>query len=192
MGRTSETAKAQEHVITGLVRRAVKGDVEAYGEVYKLCLYRIYRYVFNQVGNARQAEDITEEVFIKVWKAIKTCQGKEDTFIPWLHRVAHNHMVDTLRKDNKEIPTGNFSSPSGADPEKELEKRQELQEVLEAVNRLPEMQKQVILLKYLDDSDNEEIGRILNKRQGAVRALQMRALNRLREVFNFREGKDGR
>jgi RNA polymerase sigma-70 factor, ECF subfamily len=191
MGRTSETAKAQELEITGLVRRAVKGDVEAYGELYKICLYRIYRYVFNQVGNAMLAEDITEEVFIKAWKAIKSCQGKENTFIPWLYRVAHNYMVDTLRKDNKEIPTGNFYSPASADLEKELGKRLEMQEVLEAVNTLPELQKQVILLKYLDESDNEEIGRILKKRQGAVRALQMRALNRLREIFSSREDSDG-
>jgi|WetSurMetagenome_2_1015567.scaffolds.fasta_scaffold191935_2 RNA polymerase sigma-70 factor, ECF subfamily len=186
MGRTSETPSSQELEITGLVRLAIQGDVEAYGKVYDICLERIYRYIFNQVGDAMQAEDITEEVFIRAYKAIKSCRGKEQTFIPWLYRIAHNYLIDTYRKQHKEIPVDNIELISDTDPEREVEKRLEYQEIFEAVKSLPEMQKQVILLKYLDDNDNDEIARILGKRQGAVRALQMRALSKLREIFNSR------
>jgi RNA polymerase sigma-70 factor, ECF subfamily len=188
MSQTSETASSQELEISGLVRRVIKGDVEAYGELYNLCLYRIYRYVFNQVGSTALAEDITEEVFIRAWKAIKTCQGKEHTFIPWLYRIAHNYTIDTYRKGHKEVPVGNIYLTDSIIPENEIERNQELQEVLEAVKNLPEMQKQVILLKYLEGIDNSEISRILGKREGAIRVLQMRALHNLRAIFN--SGKD--
>jgi RNA polymerase sigma-70 factor, ECF subfamily len=186
MDRTSETPSSQELEITGLVRLVINGDVEAYGKVYDICLERIYRYIFNQVGNAMQAEDITEEVFIRAYKAIQSCRGKEQTFIPWLYRIAHNYLIDTYRKQHKEFPLDEIELASDIDPGKELEKRLEYQEIFEAVKSLPEMQKQVILLKYLDDNDNDEIGRILGKRQGAVRALQMRALSKLREIFSSR------
>jgi RNA polymerase sigma-70 factor (ECF subfamily) len=85
-----------------------------------------------------------------------------------------------------------MSLTDDSDPEKEAEDRMELQKVLEAVEDLPGLQKQVIILKFLDEIDNEEIGRILGKRQGAVRALQMRALINLREKFNCGVGSDGR
>ena len=191
MGRTSDTAVPQDLVITGLVRKAIKGDVEAYGQLYSMYLDRIYRYVFNKVNNIMLAEDITEEVFIKAWKAIKTCQGKEQTFVPWLYRIAYNHLVDTFRKNHREVSFENLNIADDSNPQKEAEDRLEMQKVLEAVKTLPEMQKKVILLKFRDEIDNVEIGRILGKRQGAVRALQMRALINLREKFNGGAGSDG-
>ena len=184
MGRTSDTAVPQDLVITGLVRKAIKGDVEAYGQLYSMYLDRIYRYVFNKVNNIMLAEDITEEVFIKAWKAIKTCQGKEQTFVPWLYRIAYNHLVDTFRKNHREVSFENLNIADDSNPQKEAEDRLEMQKVLEAVKTLPEMQKKVILLKFRDEIDNVEIGRILGKRQGAVRVLQMRALINLREKFS--------
>ncbi|MBN1191977.1 MAG: sigma-70 family RNA polymerase sigma factor [Dehalococcoidales bacterium] len=186
MGRTSEMPSSQELEITGLVRLAIEGDVEAYGKIYDICLERIYRYVFNQIGNTMQAEDVTEEVFIKAFKAIRSCRGKEQTFIPWLYRIAHNYLIDTYRKGHKEILVEQIELTSDIDPEKELENKFEHMAILEAIKSLPEMQKQVILLKYMDDNNNEAIGHILGKRQGAVRALQMRALERLRKILSSR------
>jgi RNA polymerase sigma-70 factor (ECF subfamily) len=68
MEPTSETATSQGQDTSKLVHRAIKGDVDAYGELYRIHLDRIYRYVFYLVGNTMMAEDITEEVFIKAWK----------------------------------------------------------------------------------------------------------------------------
>jgi RNA polymerase sigma-70 factor, ECF subfamily len=192
MDLTSEFQPSQELETAGLARKAIQGDVEAYGELYNLCLYRIYRYIFNQVRNEMQAEDITEEVFIKAWKAIKSCKGKESTFIPWLYRIAHNCLIDNIRKKHLEIPFDMVTIVDEASPEKKAEDRMELQMVLEMVKDLPESQKQVILLKFMDDMDNEEIGRIMGKRQGAVRALQMRALISLREKFGSGVKENGR
>jgi RNA polymerase sigma-70 factor (ECF subfamily) len=178
--------------ITAAVKRAIEGNVEAYGWLYSFYVDRIFRYVFYQVGDKMTAEDITEEVFIKSWKSIGSCKGKEQTFSAWLYRIAHNHLVDTLRKNHRTISFEDVDLADSTNPEQEAEDSLEAQKVLEAVGSLPEPQKQVILLKFLNDNDNAEIGRILGKRQGAVRALQMRALTKLREKFNPGAVSDGR
>ncbi|MBN1189909.1 MAG: sigma-70 family RNA polymerase sigma factor [Dehalococcoidales bacterium] len=174
-----------------VVKQAIKGDVQAYGRLYSLYVDRIYRYVFFQVGDKMTAEDITEEVFLKSWKAISSCRGKEHTFSAWLYRIAHNHMANTFRKNRKDVSLEKLDIPDETDPAREAEKNIELQKVLEAVKNLPEPQKRVIMLKFLGEADNEEIGRIMGKRQGAVRALQMRALLNLREKFSSGVDSDG-
>jgi len=73
-----------------LVEKAADGDYAAFGELYSLYLDRIFRYVFYQVKDRMRAEDITEEIFIKAWKAIDSCKGKEQTFPAWLYRIVHN------------------------------------------------------------------------------------------------------
>ncbi len=166
------------------VKQAIDGDVQAYGKLYALYVDRIFRYVFYQVGDKMTAEDITEEVFLKSWKSIGTCRGKEQTFSAWLYRIAHNHLVDTFRRNRRNVPLETVDLPADGNPQMEAEDKLELQKVLAAVKELPESQRQVILLKFMDEIDNDEIGRIMGKRQGAVRALQMRALISLREKFS--------
>jgi RNA polymerase sigma-70 factor, ECF subfamily len=132
------------------------------------------------------AEDITEEVFVKGWKAIRTCRGREDTFAAWLYRIAHNQVIDTFRQSKRTLLREDIDIADDASPEHEAETRMERQQVLEEVLRLPEAQKQVILLKFLDGADNVEISRIMGKRQGAIRALQMRALANLKRMLEIK------
>jgi RNA polymerase sigma-70 factor (ECF subfamily) len=183
---------SDESNIIKAVKKAIDGDVEAFGWLYRFYVDRIYRYVFSQVGDKMTAEDVTEEVFLKTWKSIGSCRGKEQTFTAWLYRIAHNHLVDNIRKYRREVSLDKVTLTDKSDPEKEAEDNMELQKVLEAVHSLPEPQKQVILLKFIEDIDNDEICRILGKRHGAVRALQMRALINLRDKFNCGVGSDGR
>ena len=171
--------------IAGLVTRATGGDFEAFGKLYSIYLDRIYRYVFFQVKDKMTAEDVTEEVFLKAWKAIGSCKGKELTFSPWLYRIAHNHIIDYLRSRQKYLSTkysatevGNIAEVGG--PEPETEAKLEWQELLETISCLPRNQKQVVLLKFTEGLDNREISHIMGKSQGAIRVLQMRALATLR------------
>lgn len=167
--------------ITGLVKQALNGDIEAYGKLYATYLDRIYRYVFYQVRDEMKAQDITQEVFIKAWKAIKSCGGKEQTFTPWLYRIAHNHTVDTFRKAHADLPLETANCNSTENIEQNAESSLEWHQVLKMVSGLPDQQRQIILLKFLEGYDNDEIERITGKRQGAIRAIQMRALTSLRQ-----------
>ena len=160
---------------------AIDGDVEAFGILYNTFLNQIFRYVFFQVNDRMKAEDITQEVFIKSWKSIHTCRGKEDTFSAWLYRIAHNHIVDTLRKNKQEISLELTDPVGNANTESEAEKSLEWQKTVAALKTLPEPQRQLIILKFLEGAENDEIGDIMGKRPGAIRALQMRALDNLRK-----------
>jgi RNA polymerase sigma-70 factor, ECF subfamily len=170
--------------ITGLVRRAVEGDLKAYGTLYSYYVDRIYRYVYYQVGNKTMAEDVTEEVFIKGLKSIRTCRGKEKTFSAWLYKIASNHVIDIRRRHHKHISFDkcediNFITETN--PLQEAEDSFERQRVMEAVSSLPRAQRKIILLKFFNEVENVEISRITGKREGAIRALQMRALANLRK-----------
>jgi RNA polymerase sigma-70 factor (ECF subfamily) len=178
------TQPASKKEIQGYVKMAVDGDVDAFGVLYNTFVNRIFRYVFFHVNDKMKAEDITQEVFIKSWQAIRTCRGKEDTFSAWLYRIAHNHIVDTLRKSKQEISLEIIDPVGNTDTETEVEKSLEWQKVISALKTLPEPQRQLIILKFLEGAENDEIGDIMGKRQGAIRALQMRALDNLRQKLS--------
>jgi len=182
--RASEVARSvtggQSEVVR-LIKRAAGGNFEAFGELYNIYLERIYRYVFYQVRDKMTAEDLTEEVFLKAWKSIDTCRGKEQTFSSWLYRIAHNHVIDNLRSQRKYLSADMEALAEVSSPELGEEGKLERQEMLEVISDLPQNQKQVIILKFIEGLDNREIGQIMGKSQGAIRVLQMRALATLRQ-----------
>jgi len=167
-----------------LIEEAASGNFEAFGDLYSLYLDRIYRYVFYQVNDRMTAEDITEEVFLKAWKAIGTCKGKEKTFLSWLYRIAHNHLINTLRSMTRLMSIEKYNIVEINDPKQDLETNQDYQELLKTITCLPQNQKQVIILKFIEGMDNREISQIMKKNEGAIRVLQMRALSKLKERFN--------
>jgi len=171
--------------IVSLIKGAEGGDFEAFGELYSIFLDRIYRYVFYQVRDRMTAEDITEEVFVKAWQAIGSCKGKEATFSAWLYRIAHNHMIDTLRNKQKYTSIEMENIIDDSDPKVEIETALDRQELLAAVADLPQNQKEVIILKFIEELDNREISQVLGKREGAIRILQMRALTNLRQKLTI-------
>ncbi|MFC2043869.1 RNA polymerase sigma factor [Chloroflexota bacterium] len=169
--------------IIGLVGKAISGDIEAFGELYSNYLVPIYRYIYYHIKDKMTAEDLTEEVFIKAWRGIRSCKGKEQTFSAWLYRIAHNHMIDYFRSTQRyssmryrSTDMSNISEVINNGTEAKLE----LQRLLETVSLLPQNQKQLIILKFIEGLDNREIALIMNKSPGAIRVLQMRALTKLR------------
>ena len=167
--------------ITELIDQAAGGNLKAFGEIYKIYLDRIYRYVFYQINDKMTAEDITEEVFLKAWKAIGTCKGKEKTFSSWLYRIAHNQLMNTLRDNNRITSLENQTPGKFADSKQEINTNIEYQELLKTISDLPKNQKQIIILKFIEGLDNREISKITGMREGAIRVSQMRALATIRE-----------
>jgi RNA polymerase sigma-70 factor, ECF subfamily len=167
--------------IIKLVNKAAHGDIEAFGQLYAIFMDRIYRYALYQVKDKMTAEDITEEVFLKAWKAIKTCKGKGKTFSSWIYRIAHNHIINTRRNFSKlsSLEVEKLHSMNNADLAVEMDSDQ--QEIMESIAELPPNQAQVITLKFIEGLDNREIGKILGKSEGAVRITQLRALTALRQ-----------
>jgi len=127
------------------------------------------------------AEDVTEDVFVKAWKAIESCKGRGKTFVPWLYRIAHNHTINILQKSQKCVSLEMETLVEEDGPEKQVAARLSRESLLDAIGNLPPNQKQVIILKFIEGLDNRETGEVINKKEGAVRILQMRALSKLRQ-----------
>ena len=177
---TDRLENDNENEITNLVKEAIKGSYEAFGQLYRLYVQQIFRYVYYQVGDRMTAEDITADVFVKALDHIKSCAGKESTFKAWLYRIAHNRVIDYFRGRRKylslEANIGNFKQ----EPGKGVEGR----EILDVVSELPNNQRQVIILKFVAGLSNPEVALVMSKSQGAIRITQMRALNSLKKKLS--------
>jgi RNA polymerase sigma-70 factor (ECF subfamily) len=167
-----------------LVSRAIGGDVQAFGKLYTSHVTRIYRYAFYNVRHKQHAEDITQEVFLKAWKAIKSCKGKEKTFSSWLYRIAHNLIIDKIRKRQRELSGVTEIATDIIDTSSNLEAGLEKKDLLKEMDYLPSNQRQVIILKFIQGMDNREIAEIMGKSTGAIRIMQMRALTALKDRLN--------
>jgi RNA polymerase sigma-70 factor, ECF subfamily len=165
-----------------LIRLAQAGDQETFAHLYDAYVERIYRYVYFRVADQEQAEDITSQVFLKAWEKLYTYQAGESPFMAWLYRIAHNAVIDHYRtkKVSISLEEVNPVEVSYADAvDERLDLQVKSQKLREALQELTEEQQQVLILKFVGGLSTSEIAQQLGKRQGAVRALQMRALQGL-------------
>jgi RNA polymerase sigma-70 factor, ECF subfamily len=167
-----------------LVDRASGGDIEAFGNLYRIYIDQIYRYIYYRVNNRMLAEDITEDVFLKAWKSVKSCKGKGQTFLSWLYRIAHNQIVDNFRSSRREgLPLEENYLSTSISSDSELDSSLKWQEVVRVITTLPPNQEQVMTLKFMEGLSNQEVGAIMGKSEGAIRILQMRALITIRQAM---------
>lgn len=177
-----------------LVRQAKTGDSEAFGSLYDAYLERIYRFVYFRVEDQQTAEDITSQVFLKAWENLGRFHIGGAPFLAWLYTIAHNAVIDyyRTRKVTAALDDVRLSDPGHAEfVENGIDSAVEMDSIKIALQTLTDDQRQVLLLKFIDEMSNEEIARHLGKREGAIRALQMRGLKalakRLAEKKNYEQ-----
>ncbi len=169
-----------------LVERAIQRDRAAFTALYDKCVDRVYRHVYYRVPSQGDAEDITQEVFIRAWKAISKYRKTGAPFEAWLFAIAHNLVVDyyKIRKESIPLDEARVSGANdGADPEKMAEAIINRSYVRDAISKLKGEKQKVILMRFIDGFSYSEIARTLNKSEGAVRVIQHRALNDLRHML---------
>ncbi|MEJ2740741.1 MAG: sigma-70 family RNA polymerase sigma factor [Dehalococcoidia bacterium] len=160
--------------VVQLVKRAANGDVEAFGELYDIYLSRIYRYVFYQVKVKMLAEDLTEDIFLKAWKALGKYRGNGPSFQTWLYRIANNHIIDYFRTNHtiahldQEISINSYSFQDTGDPSELAETSIMNEKILEHVSCLPFNQRQIIILKFMEGLDNRDIEQITGKKLNSL------------------------
>jgi len=169
------------------VDRAVAShDAAAFGELYDRFVDRVYRYLYFRTGRHAEAEDLTEQVFLKAWEAIGRYRWQGRPFLAWLYRLAHNVHIDHVRSTR---PTTSLSTehrtlevPSTTSMT-EMARTLDADVIATALSQLTVEQQQVIVMKFIEGLDNEQIAQAMDRREGAIRALQMRALMSLRRVL---------
>ena len=163
-----------------LIRRAQEGDEGALGSIYRECFDGVYKYAYWNTGSREEAEDLCEETFYRVLKHIGRYDEAKASFRSWVMRIAHNLVVDRHRHRARhpEVELDErLAAPGDISSEVEAEESREV--LLKAMQELTMEQRQVLQMKYFLQMSNAETARALGKREGAINALQHRALRRM-------------
>lgn len=168
-----------------LVRRAKQYDQEAFTELYEKYFDKIYRYIAVKVGDRMEAEDITQQVFLKAIKSISSFKWRGFPFSSWLFRIAHNQVVDYLRKKKKQatLALDDNVLTSKDNPEALLEQKLNLEQLATATKKLTSAQQEVISLRFAGELPIAQVAKVMGKSEGAVKALQHSAIVSLRKAL---------
>jgi RNA polymerase sigma-70 factor, ECF subfamily len=171
--------------LRGIIARAKSGDTGAFGELYSRYASLILRYLYARLREQESAQDLTQEVFVRVIKGIGGFEFRgEKSFLGWLYTIAGNVLIGQARR-KRAISTPLDESlelvdPHGQDAVHSIFDRVALQQ---AITQLTEDQQQVLALKFFADMTNQEIAAALGRTEGAVKALQHRALHALQQIL---------
>jgi RNA polymerase sigma-70 factor (ECF subfamily) len=168
-----------------LVRRAQQKDQRAFTELYEAYFDKIYRYVTIKIGDKTEAEDMTQQVFLKALESISSFKWKGTPFSAWLYRIAHNQVVDYYRRQGKRPDTLKDDAVvvSDSNPQQIAERNLDMEQVMSATRKLTDAQREVISLKFSGGLSTIEVANIMGKSQGAVKALQHSAIIALRKTL---------
>lgn len=173
-----------------IIEKYLSGDEKSFDLLVEKYFRQIYNFVFRLVGSVVEAEDLTQEVFVKAWKRFGK-YDREKKFKTWLFVIARNSVIDLLRK-KKEIPLSKFEDEEGnnfleenlVDIEalpNELFERQELQKELQtAIDKLSPKEKSVVLLYYQEQLSFREISEIFGESINTIKSRYQRSLIKLR------------
>ena len=168
-----------------LIRRAQRGDGAAFSEIYRRCQPAIYRYAVLRTGSAAIAEDLTSEVFVRLVDKIDRFEYRGRPLLAWLYTIARNLVADHHRRAGRYemVPLDESTPASGGGLEGSVEQLLAHLGLARVVARLPEAQRQVILLKFAQGMDNASVASMMGRSVGAVKELQRRALAKLRDAL---------
>lgn len=158
--------------------RSGSGEPYDVSALYDRYAPELYRYIYHRLGAKHLAEDLTAEVFVRVLKLKRA----PDEWRAYLYRIAHNLVIDSLRKHPHILEQADETiADDRNDPVERAEISDEQRRLRQAIARLTPEQQQVVVLKFIEEMSNAEVARILDKPEGAIKALQHRALTNLRE-----------
>ncbi|NQT05407.1 MAG: sigma-70 family RNA polymerase sigma factor [Dehalococcoidia bacterium] len=169
-----------------LVRRAKENDEAALTQLYEENFDKIYRYIVLKIGDRTEAEDMTQQVFLKAFKSISGYRSKGSPFSSWLFRIAHNQMVDYWRKKSKRttVPLEeSLVGSSNSNPSSETEQKMDIENLVAATKQLTSLQRDVVSLRFAGGLSLAEVAKTLGKSEGAIKALQHSAVVSLRKIM---------
>ncbi len=174
-----------EHLNGDLIRRAQEGEPSVVGEIYERYQRGIYRYLYYRIGDLHTAEDLTSEVFLRMIEKLPNYNGHSLAFRAWLFQIARNLSIDHYRRMSvrKNVQLVE-EHPEGKDePLEMITKELTSQKLYHALVKLPENQRDVIVMRFVVGMPVREVAETLHKSENSVKGLQRRALKSLRETL---------
>jgi len=176
----------------GLVARA-KSNPDAFGALYERYAKKIYSYLYYRTGNSHDAEDLTARVFHRALVNLNGYTSRGLPFSAWLYRIAHNLVANWHRDRGRrqtlplhEAVRQDWQALRAEAPEAQAETNEDQARLLAAIRRLPAERQQLIILKFVEQLSNAEIGQVMNRTEGAVKSLYHRTLLALRDDLDKR------
>ena len=177
-----------------LIAQYLEGSEESFSALVARHVPSLYSFAFRFVGNQSDAEDITQETFLKVWKNLKKYSRQSASFKTWVMHIARNTAIDYLRK-RKQVPFSHFEDAEGQSPFQNIAddtplpdelsaKKDEVNQVEKVLQELPPLYREVLLLYYGNSFTLEEIAKILETPPNTVKSRYRRALIALRALVH--------
>jgi RNA polymerase sigma-70 factor (ECF subfamily) len=183
-----------------LVARCLGGEESAWEELLRAHNRKIYNLCYRFTGRPSEAEDLSQEVFIKVFQTLTTYDAAQGAFSTWLNRVARNHLVDHYRRTHKDRLTSSIEDETGSledkpsseqQPIARVESRERHELLQEALNRLSPDMREAVVLRDFQDLDYDEIAEVLGVPEGTVKSRINRGRLELARVIKRMEGVKG-
>src|SRR5579871_5751347 len=154
---------------------AAQRDPERFGELYEANFHRVYAYVVRRVGDRHRAEDLTADVFREALAGLPKFEWRGVPFSAWLMGIASRTIADHFKRSGRE--SGKPAADADAPVSEYIERRAM---IFQLVDRLPEAQFRVIHMRFVEQKSIREIAQELGRSEGAVKQLQLRAIENLR------------
>jgi RNA polymerase sigma-70 factor (TIGR02952 family) len=173
--------------VWALVHRAQRGDAEAFGQIYDHYVGMVHRYVHHRLGDRATAEDVTSETFVRALRRLDslTFQGRD--VAAWLLTIARNIVLDHVKSSRYrlEVSTADMrdADTSTDGPEDAVVQRLTNQQLVACIRELGPEQQECLALRFLHGLSVSETAQVMGKRDGAVKALQHRAVRRLARLL---------
>jgi len=191
-----------------LVMRALAGENSAWEELLVGHSRKIYNLCYRFTGRTSEAEDLTQEIFIKVFQTLRTYDAAQGAFSTWLNRVARNHLVDHYRRTRKDRLTSSIDEDSGQleerpsqiasqiasqteSPMARVESRERRELLQAALDRLSPDMREAVILRDLQDLEYDEISQVLGVPVGTVKSRINRGRLELARVLKRMEPMRG-
>lgn len=168
-----------------LVQKATLGDRDAFSEIYKLYFKKVYRYCKFNTFDDQVSQDICQESFVRVWKKIKDFKVDDPNWSiqAFLFTVARNLIIDRSRH-KKEFSLENYEYiETTEDLYESVDRAMHIKNVQDALKKLDEIDRQIIILRYFEEMDGKEVAKILGMKDGALRVRQHRAMEKLKIIM---------
>jgi RNA polymerase sigma-70 factor (ECF subfamily) len=174
-----------------LLEAAVAYDEVALGELYDRYEARIFSYIYRRTGDETVAEDLTAQVFVKMLQAIRDRRAWHSSFSGWIYRIAHNVVIDQYRQRDRQMQISIDDAPDivaeDDNPAVSAELHMTADRVRFAMRQLTDEQAEVLSLRFLEGYSIFEVATLMNKTEGAIKALQYRAVATLRNLLEHEQ-----
>ncbi|MFA6410064.1 MAG: RNA polymerase sigma factor [Candidatus Buchananbacteria bacterium] len=173
-----------------LLIKLKKKDPDAFAQVYDLYVTPIYRFIYFKVSSRQDAEDLTSEVFLKIWQYVTESEEQVENLRALLYRSARNIVIDHYRKNAKreyvrdEEILNNIEDDHQQSLLEKVDTEIEMKGIEKVLHKLKDEYREILILRYLEDLSISEIAKILDKSKGSVRVILHRALKVVRELAN--------